>query len=91
MILPSIIDAAERTPGAAAMYSELQKGYSAVFEEIFSEAVDKGKLRENADVPVLVAMLAGPLLYRRWFSRDVVSEDFAAQVIAQVFPSLIDK
>jgi hypothetical protein len=28
----------------------------------------------------------GPLFYRRWFSREVVSDAFAEQVVAKLFP-----
>lgn len=85
-VLPSIIDAAERDPDMAAMYSALQHGYSAVLRDVLLEAVGKGKLPKNTDVPALIAMLVGPLFYRRWFSREVVSDVFAEQIIAQVFP-----
>lgn len=85
-VLPSIIDAAERDPDMAAMYSALQRGYSAVLRDVLLEAVGKGKLPKNTDVPALIAMLVGPLFYRRWFSREVVSDVFAEQIIAQVFP-----
>ena len=85
-VLPSIIDAAERDPDIAAMYGELQQEYSSVLQEIMSAPEHKEKLPKNADVSVLIAMLVGPLFYRRWFSREVVSDTFAEQVIAQVFP-----
>lgn len=83
-VLPSIIDAAERDPDMAAMYSALQQGYSSVLQDILSEAADNGKLPPNTDVAALIAMLVGPLFYRRWFSREAVSDGFAEQVIAQV-------
>jgi hypothetical protein len=28
----------------------------------------------------------GPLFYRRWFSRELVSDAFAEQVVAKLFP-----
>lgn len=85
-VLPSIIDAAERDPDIASMYGELQAEYSSVFRDVLSEAVDKGSLPKNTDVSVLIALLVGPLFYRRWFSREAVSDAFAEQLIAQVFP-----
>jgi hypothetical protein len=85
-VLPSIIDAAERDPNIASMYSELQEEYSSVFRDLLSEAVDNGRLPKNTDVSVLIALLVGPLFYRRWFSREVVSDAFAEQVVAQAFP-----
>ena len=83
-VLPSIIDAAEREPEIAAMYSALQEEYSSVFRELLSAAVEKGRLPKNTDVPLLIALLVGPLFYRRWFSREIVSNDFVEQVVANV-------
>jgi AcrR family transcriptional regulator len=85
-VLPSIIDAAERDPLVAAMYSELQDEYSSVFRDLLAAAVVQGRLPKNTDVSVLTALLVGPLFYRRWFSREEVSDRFAEQVVAQLFP-----
>lgn len=87
-VLPSIIDAAERDPNIASMYSELQDEYSSVFRDLLSVAVAQGKLPKNTDVSLLIALLVGPLFYRRWFSREVVSDDFAEHVVAQVLGEL---
>jgi len=84
-VLPSIIDAAERDPDMAAMYSNLQHGYSAVLGDVLSEAVRTGSLASDTDVPSLIAMLVGPLFYRRWFSRETISDEFAERIVAQVF------
>jgi AcrR family transcriptional regulator len=84
-VLPSIIDAAERDPDMAAMYSNLQYGYSAVLGDVLFEAVRNGSLASDTDVPSLIAMLVGPLFYRRWFSREAISDEFAEHIIAQVF------
>ena len=83
-VLPSIIDAAERDPNIASMYSELQGEYSSVFRDVLSAAVDSGRLPKNTDVSALIALLVGPLFYRRWFSRETVSNDFVKQVVANV-------
>jgi AcrR family transcriptional regulator len=85
-VLPSIIDAAERDQHVALMYSELQDDYSSVFRNLLAAAVDQERLPKNTDVSVLTALLVGPLFYRRWFSREAVSDAFAEQVVAQLFP-----
>jgi AcrR family transcriptional regulator len=84
-VLPSIIDAAERDPDIASMYGELQQEYSSVLQDVLSEAVNQGRLPKNTDVSVLIALLVGPLFYRRWFSREVVSDAFVERIIAQLF------
>ncbi|WP_158755418.1 TetR/AcrR family transcriptional regulator [Dyella sp. S184] len=83
-VLPSIIDAAERDPDIANMYSKLQRGYSAPFETVILRAVDTGELPAGTDVAMLIAALTGPLFYRRWFSRDPLTDDFAVQIVKRV-------
>jgi AcrR family transcriptional regulator len=80
-VLPSIIDAAERDPEIAAMYSKLQQGYSAPFATLIQRAKRKGELRRDADEAMLIAALTGPLFYRRWFSREPLTDDFARQIV----------
>ena len=83
-VLPSIIDAAERDNAIAAMYSKLQRGYSAPFETVIVRAMAKGELPKDTDVAVLIAALTGPLFYRRWFSRDPLTKDFAMQIVGRL-------
>jgi AcrR family transcriptional regulator len=83
-VLPSIIDAAERDPDIADMYSKLQRGYSAPFETVIQRALRNGELPDDTDVAVLIAALTGPLFYRRWFSREPLTDDFANQIVLQM-------
>jgi AcrR family transcriptional regulator len=83
-VLPSVIDAAERDTDIATVYAALQQGYSAPFETVIRRAVRRGELPAETDVPVLVASLIGPLFYRRWFSREPLSDTFAEQVVQQL-------
>lgn len=83
-VLPSVIDAAERDPAIAEMYRALQRSYSAPFETVIQRGVRKGKLPKNTDAATLIALLTGPLFYRRWFSRERVSDAFAKQIVRRV-------
>ena len=83
-VLPSIIDAAERDPDIADMYSKLQHGYSAPFETAILRAVGRGELPKDTDTAMLIAALTGPLFYRRWFSRDLLTDAFAKQIVQRV-------
>ena len=83
-VLPSIIDAAERDPDIAAMYSRLQQGYSGPLETIIERALRKGELPADTDAALLIAALTGPLFYRRWFSREPLTDDFANQIVRRV-------
>jgi AcrR family transcriptional regulator len=79
-VLPSIIDAAERDPDIAEMYGKLQHAYSAPLEAVIQRALRKGELPANTDSAMLIAALTGPLFYRRWFSRESLTDDFAHQI-----------
>jgi len=83
-VLPSVIDAAERDPDIAAMYSRLQEGYSAPLQFIIQRAIQSGELPKTADAALLVAALTGPLFYRRWFSREPLTSAFAKQIVRLV-------
>ena len=83
-VLPSIIDAAERDADIADMYSKLQRGYSAPFEAVFQRALQRGELPADTDIAMLIAALTGPLFYRRWFSREPLTDAFAKQIILLV-------
>jgi AcrR family transcriptional regulator len=83
-VLPSIIDAAERDPDIADMYSKLQQGYSMPFEAVIQRAVRKGELPKDTDAAVLIAVLTGALFYRRWFSREPLTDAFAKQIVKRL-------
>jgi hypothetical protein len=83
-VLPSIIDAAERDPDIADMYSKLQRGYSMPFEVVIQRAVRKGELPKDTDSAMLIAVLTGSLFYRRWFSREPLTDAFAKQIVKRV-------
>jgi AcrR family transcriptional regulator len=83
-VLPSIIDAAERDPDIAAMYCKLQLAYSAPFATLIQRANRRRELPRDTDESMLIAALTGPLFYRRWFSREPLTDDFARQIVRRV-------
>ena len=83
-VLPSIIDAAERDPDIAEMYGKLQQGYSAPFTTVIQRALQNGELPDDTDAAMLIAALTGPLFYRRWFSREPLTDAFADQIVLHV-------
>ena len=86
-VLPSVIDAAERSPDIADMYKTLQQSYSAPLKTVIQRAIQNGELPKGTDVAMLVAALAGPLFYRRWFSREPLTDAFAHQIVQHVIRS----
>jgi AcrR family transcriptional regulator len=83
-VLPSVIDAAERDPDIAEMYSKLQEGYSTPLQSVIRRAMHKGELPKTTDAALLIAALTGPLFYRRWFSREPLTNAFAKRIVRLV-------
>jgi len=83
-VLPSIVDAAERDPDIADLYSKLQHGYSAPLEAVIQRAVARRELPEDTDIAMLIAALTGPLFFRRWFSREPLTDAFTKQIVERV-------
>ena len=48
---------------------------------LLARAKDLGELRPDLDVDVAVGMLAGPVFYRRFVSREELGHEFAEQVV----------
>jgi hypothetical protein len=80
-VLPSIIDTAERDSAFAAVHRQIQNGHAAPLREILARAARRGESlpRDHATV---VAMLLGPLFYRRWFSREPIDADFITATVS---------
>lgn len=83
-VLPSVIDAAERDPDIAAMYSELQAGYSRPLEEVIRRGIRSGQLPPTTNPSLLISLLTGPLFFRRWFSREPLNETFVERLVEMV-------
>jgi hypothetical protein len=83
-VLPSIVDAAERDPELAAVYSQIQLGHATPYLEVIERGKRKGEVSSALDGATMVAELVGPLFYRRWFSREALDERFVKSVVATV-------
>jgi AcrR family transcriptional regulator len=85
-VLPSIIDAAERDPELAALHAALHARLMEPLLVVAKRAKERGELpgRRPEDV---VAAVAGPLFYRRWFSKEPLDARFAAAVIRANAPT----
>ena len=83
-MLPSIIDAAERDPDVAGMHARLHADFMAPLYAVITRAQERGELARDRDPSHVVASVAGPLFYRRWFSRQPLDESFVAGLIERV-------
>lgn len=84
--MPSIIDAAERDKEVAEFQSRTHAGMMSGFGAIAALAQARGELDPNFDVSELTAAIAGPLFYRRWFSRQELDDAFVRDVVERALP-----
>ncbi|GCE09344.1 hypothetical protein KDAU_66730 [Dictyobacter aurantiacus] len=87
-VVPSIIDAAERDPDIAQIHGIIQRGHAAPLREIIARAVRNGEIPMSTDPSTLIAVLLGPLFYRRWFSREPLDDTFVKAVVQNVISQL---
>jgi len=83
-LLPSVIDAAERDPEVAALHARQQAAMMETFRIVIERAKASGELPAEADTTAMVAMIMGPLVYRRWFSREKIEPAFVETVVDSV-------
>jgi AcrR family transcriptional regulator len=72
-VLPSLIDAAERDPELAELRQVQIDQKRAVFEHVLRRAVERGELPPDADLDVMIDLLAGSFFYRRIVGRRPVA------------------
>ena len=80
-IMPSIIDAAERDKNLAELQSQIHAQMRGAFVTVIERAQQRGEISRSQDARELVASILGPILYRRFFSRETIDEAFAKKVV----------
>jgi AcrR family transcriptional regulator len=80
-VLPSIMDAAERDPELAKLHAQLHAEMTTGFRTIIERAQQRGEVPRNRGVTEVVALVIGPLFYRRWLSREPIDDEFVKGVI----------
>jgi AcrR family transcriptional regulator len=80
-IMPSIIDAAERDRDLAELQARLHAQMREALVTIIKRGQERGELSKSEDARELTACILGPVLYRRFFSREPLDEDFARKII----------
>ncbi|GAA4804055.1 TetR/AcrR family transcriptional regulator [Actinomycetospora chlora] len=81
-VLPSVIDAAERDPDIARAHASLHRTLMAPFVEAVERARQRGEVAAADEPADVVALLVGPLFYRRWFSREPLDASFVETVLS---------
>jgi len=88
-VLPSIIDAAERDKDLAELQSRIHSQMRGALVSVIERGKERGELPQSQDARELVASILGPILYRRFFSREPLDEAFAKRVVERALGKAI--
>jgi AcrR family transcriptional regulator len=80
-VMPSIIDSAERDSELANLHRRLHAEMTTAFRSVIERAQQKGELSRTQRPTEVLALILGPLFYRRWFSREPLDERFVKRVV----------
>jgi AcrR family transcriptional regulator len=83
-ILLSLMDAAERNPDVAALLAAGQVKLVDAVQTVLARARVRGELRRSPEASDVAALIIGPLLYRRLFSHEPLSDGFFKLIVESV-------
>jgi AcrR family transcriptional regulator len=83
-ILLSLMDAAERNPDLAALLAAAEAKLVEAVRTVLARARVRRELRRVPDPSHVAALILGPLMYRRLFSHEPLSEGFFRLVVESV-------
>ena len=81
--LLSLLDAAERDPVLTALQVKLHRDSMSGFRQVVERAQARGELDPAANPAHVVATIIGPLLYRRFVSREPLDNAFVETILAR--------
>lgn len=80
-VYPSILDAAERDAGIAALQNQLHRAFMAPIKATLERAAATDASLAAGPTGDIIASLVGPLFFRRWFSHEAIDADFIAAIV----------
>lgn len=83
-VYPSVLDAAERDPELSVMQQSLHQSFMAPLVTVLARATRRGEIPPDRPHDALVAMLVGPLFFRRWFSKERIDEAFIDTLMSAI-------
>lgn len=83
-LLPLLVDAAERDAELASLHHDFVQRRRQVLVDTLRDAVVRGDLAPDTDLEVTVDLLISPVIYRRYVSRDPVTDAFLEEVVDTV-------
>lgn len=82
--LPSLLDAAGRDEQVATLFTAFVDGRRAPSAQVIRDGIAAGELPAGTDVDATIDQIAGPLFYRRFFSRRGVGDGEVADLVRRV-------
>ncbi len=77
----TLIDGADRDPEMRQLLHDFLAVRMEPGRDALRAAVERGELRADLDVDEAIAMLVGPIFYRRFVSRENLDEPFVTQLV----------
>jgi AcrR family transcriptional regulator len=87
-LFPLLLDAARRDPEMRAVMNEVMVERQAPLRAVLREAQGRGEVDPDLDVEVALAMLIGPLTYRRMVQDRAITDDFLGVVLPGAIAAL---
>jgi hypothetical protein len=81
--VPSLVEAGERDAELQQLIHDFLVVRMEPCRQALRDAIARGELVESLDIDTAVAVLAGPVFYRRLVSREPLNDDFAERVVDQ--------
>jgi AcrR family transcriptional regulator len=82
VLLPDLLAAAERDPKIRELKDGIMRTRRRPLTEALQEAAAAGALPSDVDVELLVALIVGPIYYRRLILQQPVTNEFVERVVA---------
>jgi AcrR family transcriptional regulator len=80
-VMPSIIDAAERDKAIAELQSRIHAQMRAGLVAVIEHAQARSELPHSENPRKIAAFILGPIMYRRFISREPLDEAFAKSIV----------
>lgn len=87
-LLAAVIDAAERDASLAALHFELTERRRQPLRAVLAAAVTRGVISPSVDLELVIDVLAGPAIYRRFVAHRPFPPGYAADVVDLVLAAL---
>jgi AcrR family transcriptional regulator len=87
-LFPLLLEAARHDAGMRSVVEEVRMERAQPLRAVLRRAQDRGEISADLDLEVAVALVIGPLAYRRMVQDEDVDDEFLAAVVPSVIAAL---